>query len=149
MTMEAYALCGRPIPGVSEWQATIAALGFDLTLRSDGVPPARSGHLPAIWQGREAGFECATIPFAELAETYSDTDLGGPWACVYAFTFATFPACAGTWIAIAGGLALTGGIAFDPQEDTVLTAEGAIRYAHEALASIAALEAQSGGPTAR
>lgn len=149
MTMEAYALFERPLSSVSEWQAAIAAIGFDLTLQSDAVPSARSGHLPAIWQGREAGFECSTIPFSDLVEAYPDVDFGGPWACVYAFDFATFPACAGTWIAIAASLAVSGGLAFDPHEGNVLTAEGAIRYAHETVASIATLEAQFGGPTSR
>jgi hypothetical protein len=149
MTMEAYALCERPISSIAEWQDAIAVLGFDLTLQSDGVPPDTSGHLPALWQGREAGFECSTIPFSDLAETYPETSFGGPWVCVYAFYFATFPSCAGTWIAIAAALARTGGIAFDPQEDNLLTAEDAVRYAHETLASIAALEAQFGGPLGR
>ncbi|MCJ2125800.1 hypothetical protein [Methylobacterium sp. J-077] len=147
MTMEAYALCQRPISSILEWQAAIDAIGFDLTLKSDQVPPAVSGHFPARWQGREAGFECSVIPFSDVAETYPETDFGGPWACVYAFYFATFPACAGTWIAIAAALRLSTGVAFDPQEDKLLTAEAAIRYAHEAVASIARLEAQFGRNT--
>ncbi|MCJ2095383.1 hypothetical protein MKK67_23195 [Methylobacterium sp. J-072] len=82
-----------------------------------------------------------------MAETYPETDFRGPWAYAYAFYFATFPACAGTWIAIAAGLRLSGGIAFDPQEDKPLTAEAAIRYAHDTVVSIARLEAQFGAHT--
>jgi hypothetical protein len=45
--MEAYALCHRPISSILEWQASIDAIGFDLALKSDQIPPAVSGHLPA------------------------------------------------------------------------------------------------------
>ena len=145
--MEAYALCHRPISSILEWQASIDAIGFDLTLKSDQIPPAVSGHLPATWQGREAGFECSVIPFSDLSETYPETDFRGPWAYAYAFYFATFPACAGTWIAIAAAPRLSTGVAFDPQEGKLLTAEAAIRYAHEAVASTARLEAQFGRNT--
>jgi hypothetical protein len=85
MTMKDYALCSQPISGILEWQAAIDATGFDLKLEADQIPPAVSGHLPARWQGREAGFECSVIPFSDLAETYPETDFRGPWACAYAF----------------------------------------------------------------
>ncbi|MCJ2140031.1 hypothetical protein [Methylobacterium sp. E-066] len=78
MTMEVYALCRQPMSSILEWQAAIDAIGFDLTLKSDQIPPAASGHLPATWQGREAGFECSVIPFSDLAETYPETDFRGP-----------------------------------------------------------------------
>jgi hypothetical protein len=40
MSMEAYALGPRPLAGVSDWQAGLDALGFDLQLRGTTIPPA-------------------------------------------------------------------------------------------------------------
>ena len=148
MTMEAYALCARPMSDVAEWQAAIDALGFDLTLEADRIPPATSGHLPATWKGREAGFECSIIPLSDLTETYPEIDFGGPWACVCAFYFATFAGFAGTWMAVAACVERLGGIAYNPQEGNLPAAEDAIRYAHETLATIARLEESQGGPSA-
>ncbi|MEL6061184.1 MULTISPECIES: hypothetical protein [unclassified Methylobacterium] len=148
MTMEAYALCTRPMSSVTEWQSAINALGFDLTLQVEQIPPVTRGHLPATWQGRQAGFECSVIPLSDLTETYPDINFGGPWACIYAFYFATISSCAGVWIAVAACVRQLGGIAFDPQEGHLLAGEDAIRYAHETLASATMLEAQLSGPPA-
>jgi len=57
------------------------------------------------------------------------------------------PPAWGTWIAIAAAPRLSTGVAFDPQEDKLLTAEAVIRYAHEAVASTARLEAEFGRNT--
>ena len=131
MTMEAYAFCARPISSIEEWQASIDALGFDLKLRQAADLAYHRGHLPALWRGREAGFEFSACAFAELEETYEDIDLGGPWPHAYAFNFATLPSCAGTWLALAACLALTDGMAFDPQEGKILRAEESVRYAQD------------------
>jgi hypothetical protein len=149
MTMEAYALCARQMSDVAEWQAAIDALGFELTLEANRIPPAVWGHLPATWQGRQAGFECSMIPLSDLTETYPEIEFGGPWACVYAFYFATFAGGAGTWMAVAACIGRLGGIAFDPQEGNLLDADDAVRYAHDTLANVARLEASFGGPSAR
>ena len=140
MTMEAYALCPRAISGVAEWQAAIDALGFDLSLRTEKIPPATIGHLPAMRRGRESGFECSVIPFSELRETYPTIKFGGPWRCVYAFYFATIPACIGALMATAACVKLSGGIAFDPQQGRLLTAEQAARCARDTTAQAEDLE---------
>ncbi|MGU3542807.1 hypothetical protein [Methylobacterium sp. A52T] len=143
MSMEAYALCARAMPSVAEWQAAIDEIGFDLKLDAVRMPPATQGHLPATWRRREAGFECQIVPLSDLTDTYTDIDFGGPWTCVYAFYFATLPACAGAWMAVAACAARSGGIVFDPQEGHLLTAEDAIRHARDTVARIVSLDAQS------
>jgi len=148
MTMEAYVLCPRPMSGVTEWQNAINALGFELALEVEQIPPVTRGHLPATWQGRQAGFECSVIPLSDLTETYPEINFGGPWACVYAFYFAAISSCAGVWIAVAACVRQLDGIAFDPQEGHLLAGEDAIHYAHETLASATMLEAQLSGPQA-
>ena len=134
--MEAHALCDRPLRSVSEWQAAIAALGFDLTLRSDRDLASATGHLPALWRGHEAGFECSAFPPSDLIETYPRIDFGGPWSCWYAFYFHTMPGLAGTWMAVAACVAATGGTAFDPQEGLLMNAERAARYARDIVADV-------------
>ncbi len=142
MSMEAYALCAGAMPGVAEWQAAIHENGFDLKLDAARIPPATQGHLPATWRRREAGFECQIIPLSDLTDTYTDIDFGGPWTCVYAFYFATLPACVGAWMAVAACAAQSDGIVFDPQEGQLLTAEGAIRCAQDTVARVVSLAAQ-------
>ena len=136
MSMGAHALCDRPLRSISEWQAAIDASGFDLTLRSDRDLASSSGHLPAFWRGDEAGFECGTTPLSDLTETYRKIDFGGPWSCVYAFYFHTLPSAAGTWMAVAACISVTGGMAFDPQEGLLLNLDQAMLYAREIVADV-------------
>ncbi|TXM73522.1 hypothetical protein FV222_14930 [Methylobacterium sp. WL103] len=147
MTMEAYAFCARPIGSIEEWQASIDALGFDLKLKPARDLAYHRGHLSALWRGREAGFEFGACAFTELAETYEDIDLGGPWPYTYAFNFATLPGCAGTWLALAACLALTDGIAFDPQEGKILRARESVRYAQDTENGVDQIESGQVGRT--
>ncbi|TXM90588.1 hypothetical protein FV232_13195 [Methylobacterium sp. WL30] len=147
MTMEAYAFCARPIKSIEDWQASIDALGFDLRLRSARDLADHRGHLPALWRGREAGLEFGACAFAELAETYDDIDLGGPWPYAYAFYFAALPSCVGTWLALAACLTLTDGVAFDPQEGRILRPGEAARYAQDTENEVDRIESGEVGRT--
>jgi len=147
MSMEAYALCPRPLAGVSDWQTGLDALGFDLQLRGTAIPPASSGHLPALRRGRASGFECALIPFSELKDTYPETDFAGSWPCVYAFWFGTIAESIGAVMAITACVKLVDGLAFYPEEGRLLTADQAVRYARETVPAAEELERQLGpGP---
>ncbi|MCJ2088741.1 hypothetical protein MKK88_22565 [Methylobacterium sp. E-005] len=148
MSMEAIAFCTRPLSDVAEWQAALEAVGFDMTLDVDRIPPDSTGYLPATWQGREVGFECSVIPLSDLTETYPEIDFGGPWACIYDFYFSTFPGCAGAWMAVAACVNRSGGIAFDPQDSSLIVAQDAIRYAQKALVSLLREEASLRNPPA-
>jgi hypothetical protein len=145
MSMEAYALCARQLDSAAAWQAAIDALGFDLHLRAEKIPPASSGHLPATRHGRSAGFECSIVPLSELTDLYPEIDFGGPWACVYAFYFGTISESIGALIAIAACLEFAGGLAFFPQEDRLLTADQAIQYARDTVPVVEDLEKELGG----
>ncbi len=136
MSMGAHALCDRPLRSIAEWQSAIDALGFDLALHSDRDLVSDHGHLPAVWRGHEAGFECSMNPVSELVETYREIEFGGPWSCDYAFYFHTFPGAAGTWMAIAACVTATGGLAFDPQEGLLMNAEQARGYALQVVADV-------------
>lgn len=147
MSNEAYALCPRPLAGVSDWQAGLDALGFDLQLRGTTIPPASSGHLPAVRRGRASGFECSIVPFSELKETYPETDFAGSWPCVYAFWFGTIAESIGALMAITACVTSVGGLAFFPEDGRLLTADQAVRYARETVPAAEELERQLGpGP---
>ncbi|TXN60595.1 hypothetical protein FV228_22810 [Methylobacterium sp. WL18] len=145
MSMDAYALCPRPLTSRSEWQAAIDALGFDLRLGSEKIPPASSGHLPAMRKGRETGFECSVIPLSDLTETYAEIDFGGSWPCVYAFSFGAISKSIGALIAIAACVKLVGGLAFYPQEGRLLTADQAVEYARDTVPAAEDLEKRLNG----
>lgn len=144
MSMEAYALCPRPLAGLSDWQTGLDALGFDLQLRGTAIPPASSGHLPALRRGRASGFECALIPFSELKDTYPETDFARSWPCVYAFWFGTIAESIGAVMAITACVKLVDGLAFYPEEGRLLTADQAVRYARETVPAAEELERQLG-----
>jgi hypothetical protein len=146
MSMEAYALCRRPLASVSEWQGGLDALGFDLQLRSERIPPALSGHLPAMRRGRGSGFECSIIPLSELRDCYRDIDFGDAWSCAYAFYFGTLSEAIGALMAVAACLTVVGGLASYPEDNRLLTADQAIQYARDTIPGIEDLEEQLGGP---
>jgi hypothetical protein len=147
MSMEAYALCRRPLASVSEWQAGLDALGFDLQLRSEQIPPALSGHLPATRRGRASGFECSIIPLSELRDYYPDIDFGDSWSCAYAFNFGPISETIGALMAIAACVNVVGGLAYYPQDNRLLTADQAVQYARDMVPRIEDLEeGLVGGP---
>ena len=76
------------------------------------------------------------VPLSDLVETYRQFDFGGPWSCVYAFYFHTLAGAAGTWMAMAACITVTGGTAFDPQEGLLLNVNQARRYAREIVADV-------------
>jgi hypothetical protein len=145
MTMEVYALCPRPLAGPSEWQAGLDALGFDLRLDTDSIPPASSGHLPATRRGRESGFECWDSPLSDLTETYPRIDFGGPWTCVYAFYFGTISGSIGALMAVAACVHQVGGLAFYPEDGRLREADQAVQYARAMVPATEDLERQLGG----
>ncbi|MBP1181845.1 hypothetical protein [Methylobacterium sp. PvR107] len=144
MSMEAYALCRRPLASVSEWQAGLDALGLDLQLRSDKIPPALSGHLPATRRGRESGFECSNISLSELRDFYPDIDFGGSWSCAYAFNFGTISESIGALMAIAACVHVVRGLAYYPEDGRLLSADQAVQYARDTVPGIEDLEVRLG-----
>ncbi|KAA0123208.1 hypothetical protein CIW48_13920 [Methylobacterium sp. P1-11] len=147
MSMEAYALCPRPLASVAEWQTGLDALGFDLQLRGGAIPPASSGHLPAERRGRASGFECSIMPLSELKDTYPGTDFAGSWPCVYAFCFGTIAESIGALMAIAACAKVVGGLAYYADDGRLMTADQAVQYARETVPAAEELERQLGpGP---
>lgn len=131
MSQEGFVLSNRTLSTQAQWQERISALGFDLTLQSTQDIQERHGHLPAIWNGREAGFECGPTNLAEIVEIYRAINLRGPWTYAFAFHWTTFGGCAGAWIAMTAYAEATDGVVFDPQDGKTLTAKAAMRAARQ------------------
>ncbi|WP_147081151.1 hypothetical protein [Methylobacterium haplocladii] len=142
MSLEAYVLFDREIAAISDWQRGLDELGFPLSLASEKALKALQGHLPAWWNGREAGFECGLCDAGELSHIYDDIDLKGAWRHAMAFNWGTLPGCAGALMAAAALTHATGGVLFDPQESVVLDPAEAVSYARDTAASIPDIEAR-------
>lgn len=141
MSLEAYVLSNKTLQTYVEWQRHIDALAFDLTLIGESEPPARRGHLPAVWNGREAGFECGPGDLDDIVTTYDDVEFGGPWTYAYAFCWSTLSGCLGAWMAATAYARATGGVVFDPQEGVIQTVEDAVRETRDTERNFPRIEA--------
>ena len=142
MTMDAYVFSNRKVKSIKEWQKSIDNIGFKIKINSERDLERNSGHLPAEWETREAGFECGPGDIADLMETYNDIDFGGPWLHVYSFHWGTLPACTGAVMAAAAYAHATDGLFFDPQDSLLLQSSAAIQYARETELSFPKIEAR-------
>lgn len=136
MSLSCYVLCNRHLTTLGEWQAAIDALGFAVTLQGEATEPIEdlSGHLPTVWQGEEAGFECdpgGVDEAAEIIEMCDDVDLGGPWACMLAFNYVGFANIAGVTIAGAVYAKATDGVFYEAEGGERFDADAAIAFARK------------------
>ena len=141
MSQEGYVLSNRVLSTQAQWQEHISALGFNLTLHSTQDIQTRHGHLPAVWNGREAGFECGPAELTEIVNTYRTIDFHGPWTYAFAFYWSTLSGCLGAWIAMAAYAGATNGVVFDPQDGEILAAKVAARAARETELNLPRIEA--------
>jgi hypothetical protein len=140
MSMEAYVLSNWRLSSQAEWQRAIDAAGFSVQLMSETPLLERRGHLPALWQGREAGFECGHGDADELTQDYPEVDFRGPWEHLFAFRWSTLPGCAAAYCAAAAYAAAVDGVMFDPQDDLVMGPEHALQLARETDAGVPMIE---------
>ena len=131
MSLSAYVLSTRALETIGEWQAAIDAHGFKLTLGGEAEEriEALFGHLPVVWQGHEAGFEC--LPGGEdAAEDFVDDEeearLGGPWTQILEISYVGLANIAGVAIAGAVYAHATGGIFWEGEEGVRIDAGEAV-----------------------
>ncbi len=71
MSMELHVfLSKRTLPDVRGWQAAIDSLGFDVKLDSVVNVGTDSGFWPAVFKGRDSGFEFDVMPASDVVEAY-------------------------------------------------------------------------------
>ncbi|MCJ2083029.1 hypothetical protein [Methylobacterium sp. J-090] len=134
MSLSAYVLSTRSLETIGEWQAAVDALGFKLTFEGQADERIEDlfGHLPVVWQGHEAGFEClpgdedAAQDFVEDEEA---ARLGGPWTQILEISYVGLANIAGVAIAGAVYAHATGGIFWEGEEGVRVSAEEAVAYA--------------------
>lgn len=141
MSLSAYVLSTRALETVGEWQAAIDALGFKLTLEGEADERIETlgGHLPALWEGQEAGFECYPGDGEEIEDFLEDTEEarpGGPWTQILSFRYVGFANIAGVAIAGAVYAHATGGIFWEGEEGVRVNADEAVAYARKTEADI-------------
>ena len=133
MSLSASILSKHPLATVGDWQAAIDAAGFKLFLDDDAQRPISDlgGHLPAAWEGREAGFECypGDVEAADFAEDCEVMAVGGPWSHVLDIHYVGFANSAGVAIAGAVYAHATGGFFWEGEGGERVDADVALAYA--------------------
>lgn len=140
MSLDGYVFSNKILKVNADLQISLELLGFRLRLIFSDEITTRHGHLPAIFDGREAGFECGPTDLREIVECYNDFDLGGPWTYAYEFHWSTLTGCLGAWMSMAAYADATDGIVFDPQDGVVLTARAAAQAARSIERDLPRLE---------
>ena len=126
MSIEIYVLSDRQLASIAEWQQAIDREGFALRLSTERPFDALSGHLPAQWDDKHAGFECDHWKGSEVIDENPDVEFGRRWEHVLAFRFGgDFGALLGAYAAAAAYARATDGVVFDGESGEVLTPEKA------------------------
>jgi hypothetical protein len=141
MSLSCFVLSNRPLATIGAWQAAIDAAGFKLVLDGDAQERVedQSGHLPAIWDGVEAGFECLPCgadSAADFVEDHEEAAPGGPWTQLLEFSYMGVANIAGVTIAGAVYAHATGGIFWEGEEGLRVDADAALAYARKTEAEI-------------
>jgi hypothetical protein len=139
MSVEIYVFVGKSrIPDRATWQAEIEHLRFPLALHANFDPSRDSGYRPVEFRGKPSGFEF-------FLDSTQDLIVGLPHL---APKVASLDVCASfRWggdlsemfsaLAAAASLAkLTDGVFYDPQDDSVSSAEDAVANLRRDLESI-------------
>jgi hypothetical protein len=121
MSMEIYVLSDKRLSSMDEWQKAIDAEDFGLRLSADRSFEALSGHLPAWWKAKRAGFECDHWGAHELMDECPEIDFRRRWTYALAFRWgADLNACQGANMAATAYAQATDGVVFDPEAGTIL-----------------------------
>lgn len=132
MSMEIYALSDKRLSSIAAWQEAIDAEQFALTLNTERPFGELQGFLPAVWQGRQAGFECDHWQPNDVLDGYSQVGFDHRWKYCLAFRWgADARACLGAYKAASAYANATGGVVFDPESGKVLTPPQAKQVAQQ------------------
>lgn len=134
MSLSAHVFSRRPLETIGAWQAAFDALRFKLIRSED--PDRRietlGGHLPALWEGLEAGFECLPYDAGEIEDFVEDCEEvapGGPWAYGMEISYLGHANIAGVAIAGAAYADATGGLFWEGEAGERIDADAAPAYA--------------------
>lgn len=140
MSAEIYVFLERAnMPSPQQWQQTIAAAGFPLTLDTDFDPFTFTGFLPCQWSGHAAGFEYYFHPRQQIAEEFTYlaprvTPFDSVVMLVWGGSLEEM-ACAVT--AAAALAPTTPSLLYAPEDDSAVPGANAIGYAQEQLRAAA------------
>jgi hypothetical protein len=142
MSMEIYILSDRRLASVEAWQQAIDAEGFGLQLLDKRSIDSLSGHLPARWKDRPAGFECSHWNADELIDECPDIDFGHRWSHVLALRWGgDLNACQGANMAACAYARATGGVVFEPEAGIVMSPAEAAVHVRETEKILPSVEA--------
>lgn len=138
MSMELHVfLSRRRLPNVHQWQSAIDSHGFDVKLDMSTNVGTDTGFLPAVFMGRDSGFEFDVMSISGVAEVYPDIAdrLVGLDAVANFRWGGNLDEMACALVAAAALAALSDGVWFDPQEGECRDAAGAVKEAQAGISA--------------
>jgi hypothetical protein len=139
MSMELHVFLRDPrVPTSEQWQQAIRDAGFDLSLDSSLRVREDTGFSPAVYRGKETGFEFDLCPASDVTDAYPDVvPRIGEREMVANFRWGgDLTECAAAVIASAVLARLADGVFFDPQEGEVVSGDEAIELARRTVQEI-------------
>lgn len=141
MSMSCAVLSRRPLSTTDEWQRSLDELGFELRLEPGENRPVAMlrGHLPAVWKGREAGFECypgGAEEAAEIAEQNEELGSGGPWGYAIDIVYWGYAGCAGAMMAAVAYARVVDGVLYEGEAGVVIKGENLVPFARQSVADM-------------
>jgi hypothetical protein len=130
MSMELYVISPKRLATIEEWQRAVDELGFSIKFSPDTNFEKVGGFLPLQLRGKLSGFECDHWALEDITETYSELRIEPSWRYVLAFRWGgNYEELISVMQASAAYAVATGGLAFDPQENEILSNEKSIQLA--------------------
>jgi hypothetical protein len=127
----------QALPGRDDWQSSLEANGFATVLDPEFDPSSDTGFRPVRYDNVDTGFEFWLEPAAPIAMAYPEiAERVGHLSCAtFSWGGDIIQLCA-AFSAAACLTELSGGVLFDPQEGSIISADEVIGMAREVLASI-------------
>lgn len=123
----------KGLPSVTEWQQALDDLGFNVKLDASVNPAKHSGYWPAVFEGRETGFEFYLDLSKEVLRDYPHLKyrVGGSKHCVSFVLHSDMLELCAASAAAAALTSLTKGLWYYADGDVVYDASEAVASARQ------------------
>jgi hypothetical protein len=128
MSMQICVLTDLPLSSIAEWQKAIDAEGFPLRLSN--TDPYRD--IAARLRDEETSIRYSVYDFAELKETYKNTNFSRDWKYAISFTWSSdFAEEIAAWMAATAYARATDGAVFDQQVSKLFSPDESLQITQE------------------
>ena len=118
-------LAASKAPDLTAWDQALSAAHVPASFAASADLPHHTGFLPVKVEGRDTGFYFLTESYAELATQYPTiANIGLEKPTVYSLGYGGHrDECAAVFFSASVLVSRFGGVAFDPQDDALMSAE--------------------------